>query len=412
MNIQIINCSGENEKYNCDQNIIVSMFNAPRSLDEFDLNIIDLSESQLWRYQGKKFDTIDEINNLHSISVMIRKCKKTNILVIVPRNINVEWFYNTIRYINRGMIKDSLKTLNTIILHILPVGCPPFNLYFENTRTTINGKIYQADFCFEPYRNIESITQSDKSEKITTVKCEERILVTSLDVTSDIKKLQIFLDFLFIKDRLEEIPDWVRQMDFFDDCEQKGLVEKERNEIEKAQKQIERAEIKLKENLKYKSILYSNGDDLVRIVFEILENILECDLSKFEDIKKEDFLIKKDKCTFIGEIKGVTSNVKNEHISQVDVHYQKYMDELNEEKIQEHVKEILIINPFRNKDLNERETINDQQIQLAKRNGCLIIETITLLKLFECFKQGKCTSEKCEDVFFENEGLLKIDDFM
>ena len=72
---------------------------------------------------------------------------------------------------------------------------------------------------------------SNKSEKITTVKCGERILVTSLDATSDVKKLQNFLDFLFIKDRLEEIPDWVRQMDFFDDCEQKGLVEKERNEI-------------------------------------------------------------------------------------------------------------------------------------------------------------------------------------
>ena len=98
--------------------------------------------------------------------------------------------------------------------------------------------------------------------------------------------------------------------------------------------------MKLKENLRYKSILYSNGDDLVRVVFEILENILDCDLSKFEDIKKEDFLIKKDNYTFIGEIKGVTSNVKNEHISQVDVHYQKYMDKLNEEKIQERVKEL------------------------------------------------------------------------
>ena len=412
MNIQIINCSGENEKYSCNQDIIVSMFNAPRSLDEFDLNIIDLSEPQLWKYQGKSFDTIDEINNLHSISVMIKKCKKTDILIIVPRNINVEWFNNTIRYINAGMLKDFLTTLNTIILNILPNKFRPFLLYFENTRTTINGKIYQADFCFEVYENAEVITLSNKSEKITTVKCGERILVTSLDATSDVKKLQNFLDFLFIKDRLEEIPDWVRQMDFFDDCEQKGLVEKERNEIEKAQKQIERAEMKLKENLRYKSILYSNGDDLVRVVFEILENILDCDLSKFEDIKKEDFLIKKDNYTFIGEIKGVTSNVKNEHISQVDVHYQKYMDKLNEEKIQERVKEILIINAFRNKNLNEREPINAQQIQLAKRNGCLIIETITLLKLFECFKQGKCTSEKCEDVFFENEGLLKIDDFM
>lgn len=140
MNIQIINCSGENEKYSHDQNIIVSKFNAPRSLDEFDLNIIDLSEPQLWKYQGKNFDTIDETKNLNSISVMIKKCKKTNILIIAPQNISVEWFNNVIRYINAGMLKDFLTTLNSIILNILPDKFAPFQLYFENTRTTIKSQ--------------------------------------------------------------------------------------------------------------------------------------------------------------------------------------------------------------------------------------------------------------------------------
>ena len=53
----------------------------------------------------------------------------------------------------------------------------------------------------------------------------------------------------------------------------------------------------------------------------------------FDDqYKKEDFLIKLPSCTFIGEIKGVTSNVKYEHISQIELHYRGYLDLLAERK--------------------------------------------------------------------------------
>ena len=54
---------------------------------------------------------------------------------------------------------------------------------------------------------------------------------------------------------------------------------------------VTQAEGQLEENAKYKSILYTNGNELVRVVFEILESILDYDLSSFEDILKEDFLI-------------------------------------------------------------------------------------------------------------------------
>ena len=78
----------------------------------------------------------------------------------------------------------------------------------------------------------------------------------------------------------------------FDDHELKeGIVDHERI-IQKHSEQIEKAKEKLIENNRYKSILYLNSKDLVDIVFEMLEKMLSCDLSSFEDKKVEDFVFK------------------------------------------------------------------------------------------------------------------------
>ena len=94
----------------------------------------------------------------------------------------------------------------------------------------------------------------------------------------------------------------------------------------------------------------------------IEEKVLDCNLSGFIDEKNEDFLIQFQDVSFIGEIKGVTSNIKSENISQLDVHYQGYMDKLQEENRTETVKQILIMNPFRTKPLSERAEVHEKQI--------------------------------------------------
>lgn len=180
---------------------------------------------------------------------------------------------------------------------------------------------------------------------------------------------------------------------------QKAIISNAKLEIEKSQ------EI-LSKNLYYKSILYSNGNELVKVVFEILENILDCDLSSFNDEKHEDFLIKKSNITFVGEIKGVNGSVKNANISQLDVHYNGYLDKLQEENKSENVKALLIINPNRSRPIKEREQIHQNQLNLAIRNGSLIIQTYDLLKIFEAFKQNKISSEEIEDIFTDKIGIL------
>lgn len=198
---------------------------------------------------------------------------------------------------------------------------------------------------------------------------------------------------------------------FGDDAEQNTTIAACKEQIDELNNRIFAAQAKLKENADIKSILYTNGEQLVSIVFRILEKLLNCDLSTFIDEKREDFLIKLPRCTFIGEIKGVTSNVKYEHISQLELHYRGYLDRLAETGEVETVKQLLIINPFRTKPLEQRDPVHTAQIELAIRNECLIIETCTLLRIYERFCVNRLTSQQCEEVFARRSGVIDLSDF-
>lgn len=163
----------------------------------------------------------------------------------------------------------------------------------------------------------------------------------------------------------------------------------------------------LENNSKYKKILYETGEELVKIVTEIVENLLDCSTEDFIDEKKEDLLVKLNEVTFIIEIKGVTSNIKSENVAQLERHCQSYMDKLNETGENETVKGVLLINHQRNKKLEVRDIVHDTQIDLAKKYGSIIIETKTLLDIFEDFKNEKISSEECVKLFDKEIGLLK-----
>ena len=62
----------------------------------------------------------------------------------------------------------------------------------------------------------------------------------------------------------------------------------------------------------------------------------------------------------------------------------------------------------KNKPIEERQEVHEHQIKLATRNESLIIETTTLLKIYEKYKLGDMTKEECKKLFKDNIGLLKI----
>ncbi|MDE7114253.1 MAG: hypothetical protein K2O57_08720, partial [Acetatifactor sp.] len=386
--------------------------NAPMSLDMYDVNIIDLNHTGLWEYRGTDTKSINDISDLRSINMMLSRAKHAVTIIVLPGNLPYRYCYDR-GYMHNVQLKDMLGSLQSILKAMVP-SIAQFPLLYENNISTISGMQYGASFYFDiDEEDAEAVqTYSDGSHKPNTVTIDKRMLATTLDILDSEQKLNTYLQYLgLLPDERSKYPDWLKAYVFGDDNEQRELIRDKKSEIEKAEADIARAEQKLAENLAYKSILYTNGGELVGDVFDILEQILDCDLSGFVDKLKEDFLIKLEGVTLIGEIKGVTSNVKSEHVSQLETHYYGYMDALEEKGESEQVKQLLIISPFRTKPLEQREPIHENQIKLAERNNALIIETRVLLSIFEKFQKGELDAGAIRDKIISASGLLRIEDF-
>lgn len=404
--IQIINYSDKltGEIRNQHRNITFTGLGAPQSLDEFEINILDLRNEGIYRNDEDNRKSVNCINDFISIGTMIKNSTNAKNIIIIPQNVLYKYYYGKSdkQYYRTSHLKDMIYSLKNSILIQIHENFKLINLLYENTRTKVAGEDVNASFYFDAGESI--LTKSNMSCKPTTIKVGE-LIMTTLDFV-ELKDIINFLNEINLIQTIEEVPEWMNQYKMFDDTEQYGIIEENNDIIKESQENIGKALNVIKQNDRYKSILYTNGDELVEVAFEILEKILGCNLSDFNDDKKEDFAVELDGKHFIGEIKGVTSNVKSEHVSQLDVHYQSYLEtnDLNDED----VFAILIINHQRNKSLEVREPIHENQIKLSKRNGSLIIETITLLKLFEKFKRNEISTDKCRELLSNNIGLLSI----
>jgi hypothetical protein len=411
MLIQVITTNFQLKNDNNDNNIIFSDISRPVALDDFDVVIIDLSDERLWRFSGVSIGSLDDSSDLRAIREMVYGSEKAKIVYVFPQDGEYSYHYHGNRYMDSERIRNIItnNSYRSEYMDCFPCDSIEKKLIYEPTTTIIEDVSFNADFHFIDVVE-ESLTKSEKSCKITTIKDFDGSYYTTLDICSSSEKIKGFVNYFFLQ-KEEDIPDWVKNYVFFDDENQKNTIKETQEKIASLEGMIEKAEDVIKHNNRIKSILFANGDLLVEVVFEILEDILNCDLTDFVDEKKEDFRINVGKDVFIGEIKGIASNVKNEHISQLDVHYQGYLDEKSEEIDNSDVHGLLIINPFRTKTLEEREPIHENQIALAKRNGSLIIPTATLLNVYELFLNGKITSEDVINVFKSKTGLLEISDF-
>ena len=393
--------------------VTVVPLDRPYSLDVFDVNVVDLSTPLLWYSTQTTVTRINKINDLKSIEKMVERKTDSYTIYLLPANeqfhYELTWSGNKQVYSKQKPMKDCLEIVSDIISEAIPNGFQLNPIIYENTTTIVNQVPYTASFYFE--NGYVPITKSDKSAKPTTISIFDKNYLTTLQVLETADKCLNFIDAILPSPERSTAPEWVSEVRVLNDNELNKTIELSQEKIDELNKKIEEAKEGLQENERIKSILYTNGDELVEVVFSMLERMLFCDLSEFIDEKKEDFLIKKESYTLIGEIKGVTSNVKSEHVSQVDVHYQGYIDKLSERGLNENVHQVLIMNPFRNKPLQEREPVHDIQIKLAERNECLIIETATLLRLYEKFVSGDVSVETCERLFTEKTGLLKENDF-
>ena len=404
--IQIITYNPKNFSY-LDQGIDINNFNNLKSLDNYEINVFDLNNDHIWinrsKIEGAPTGDLVLSNDLISIEKMIFNRRETKILVCLPQNLNYTYEYYDKKYFCE--LKNIINITKSVLKQITNVDIN--DLYYENTYTEINGMNIQGAFVFPDYE--DSITKSKDSRKNTTINKYD-IIFTALNLFEE-KNTDVLVEFLKhigVIDKPIEYPKWLQEYKFNDDQQLQDTIENAEAEIKKLNQKIFDSKNKLAENMKYKSILVTNSDELTKVIYEILEYIFEINLSTFVDEKKEDFLFDKEGICYIGEIKGVTSNIKSEHISQLDVHYYALQDRLEEDGIQKKIKKILIMNYERNREISNRNEVHKTQIELASRNNTLIIDTLNLLQLYEKLLKGNISKQEAIDYINSKIGLFNV----
>jgi hypothetical protein len=371
----------------------ISNFSSPKSFDGFKINVFDLSEPDVFAYE---VNTLRKSADFCSIRTMIENSSSTKFLFCLPMNISIS---------GNGYLKNNIKTINAVIKSMTHIN--DLSLFYENTDSKIFDEQVESNFAFSSDANILIKSTSGKT---TTIECLDMIFTTSKILDEENSNLLMkFLECIGLYKSSIDIPQWLIDYSFFDDKQQNESILKSQKIIEEENAKIEQAKQNLEKNMLYKSILITNGDKLVNVVTEILENIFEISLKDFVDNKREDFLFEKDGATYLGEIKGVTTNVKHSNITQLSVHYSNYLDELQEQNIEVgEVKKLLIVNYERNKDISERDEVNEMQIKLAKKQETLIIDTKSLLDLYALLLNGSISRESIIDYINNNFGLIDV----
>ena len=376
------------------ENHKISSFGDFDSFDAYDFNIIDLNHSEVMEFDESKREFSFE-EDFRTINNNIGNMKTDNkIIFLSPQNIRTrllksDWASSDVKIV----IKDKTKLLSLLISYF---NLFDIDLVFDKDKTKIQGNFLFSDFCILEKGENDVITKNIH-DKITTVRNNNKYFtVLQFDTTKDL--IDYLIEINLINEQIQA-PAWFNEIKLYDDEEQFHIINVENEKIENSKIKINQSKEILEKNNHYKSILYSNSDELVNVVFEILEEILDCDLSCFADERKEDFLIEfDDNKIIIGEIKGVSSNVRYDPIDQLERHYHTYLEEHAIESEMENIKQLLIINYERKKKPSERTEIHNNQLKIAERNGCLIIDL-----------NRKIGNNQLKEYIFNNSGLFKLE---
>lgn len=394
-------------KVNCLKNI--------EAMDEYDINIIDLNSESLWYNKEGNQESINEINDLKHLKNTIENSLNSKMLIVLPQNLNYFWHKYNNKYLNEEQLKNEVKLIKKIIDE--NIYCFPFDLYYEKSITQIGDKRISSDFCFNNRQIVDTkwtickvteILSSNKSKKINTIKVDDKIYITSLNINENIDLIIEFLKYIKIYNENEEIiPKWIKDINILNDIE----IKKQLSQIEENILQLEQNKVHIKEviheNNTIKSILYETDKKLQNKIIEILNEMLDYNDDNFIDEMEEDFRIKKENITFIIETKGLKRNIAGTDVSKTFNHVLMYEEKLQEIGEKENVKGIFIVATQRDRCLQEREKTPDRQISIAERNNILIIRTEELLKLFEAFRNKKIKTEKIIKLFNEQIGEFK-----
>lgn len=379
--------------------IKISSFESYDSFNSFKFNVFDLTDAELWNYgmfNSSKYD----LPNLEPIIENIKNFEyDTTFVFILPGNISI-----TTR--DSGLKSVPILNNKSIITNfIAEIANYHIGLIYGRNVTLIDDVEFSADFFFKKHLNA-SVINTNIHGDATIIKINNFIFTTLyFDTLDSLKKL---INSFKSSYKEFKIPHWFNEVKCFNDQKELENIQKNKTEILILKDKINLSQQILNNNNEYKSVLYTQSDALVNVVLKMFDEMLNTDLSNFKDVYKEDFYFEYEDTSFIGEIKGVNRNLKKEYLNQLNDYAVDKSLEFDELDKDIKLKQLMIINTFRERHPNNRPKIEDETIEKAIRNDALIITTPIFLKLFEMFKQGEI--ESCEILWhLKNDvGVFKI----
>lgn len=399
MKIQIISYSTIFKINDPHISCTISTFERPKSFDEFDINVIDLNSPNLWSFSLEDQKCNRAIYCIKTLKEIMENSKKSMSIILMPANTKVLLLRSGGLTAQTILIKDIIKQIN---YELCELTLSYARLRYEISTTTIDEQDFYSDFVFDDV-DYETIKRSNGG-KSTIIKYNERLYSTTLLIKNTANDLGILISFILSRFKKSDIPDWFNSLEYFDDA----ALKNKRSELLDMYRQIKNIDGQIDKNNRFKSILYSTGDELVGVVKEILVDIFKLTDSHFIDVKKEDFRFEFEDVNFMVEIKGINTNVKNSNIAQCKKHVTDLIAE-DDTKSPGNVKGLLIVNPQRDIEPGKREPIHANQISYAKSEGILIITTLELLKLYQTYTKDEVVSNKCFETFKNNVGEFKFD---
>ena len=404
-NIQYINYNGS-----FTSNLFkINKLNSPESFDDYDINILDLSDKNIWTNNSSSTQNLNCISDINSIATMIKKTKN-KILVVLPQNILFRFdsrttYDKTQVFQQSKELKNNISLLNNIIEVLLGSKFNNSWLIYNKTKSKIDNEIISCDFVFQNVTNEQAVTVSTTKTSVTTINYLGKHF-TTLNLKTEDNFMSLLKELKWMSAEETEVPGWIMNEYFLNDFELVDKKQRIKKELENLNNEIKIIDENLKQNLFYKSILYKTGDGLIDVVNIMLKELVNYNYEKFVDKKEEDFLFENNQKFFIGEIKGINSNIKRSNVTQAATHRNLFLEvEGNENKV---VYAIAIINRQRTLAPSERDNVSEDVINLAKLNNVLIITVETLLHLFEMFKKQKITKEEIIKLLSDNVGMLQL----
>lgn len=388
------------------KNCVIHSFSNFESFDLYDLNIISLNDSDIWCSNSSEIGNLNCSNDLCKLKKSINSSGSKTI-VLLPSNCSYKYYYRSYNnsYEKHIDIKNILIEIKEILSRLIYDSFPAFE--YEKGKCIIDDITFNSDFYFENYDGGNILLKSEKSNKIIAIEFGNVIVcATLIDFNKECESsLNILLSKL-LKSQAEKEPDWINNIKFYNDDEYYKKNELIQSKIKKLNLEISENNKILDKNKYYKSILYKTGNELQKVIIEMLEAIIGKH-SDFEDLYEEDYLFKENDCSFIVETKGLNKEVNGKHITDAFSHMVIYEDNLEKVGNIEKTKCLFFVTYDRFKPISERSKINERQIIIAKRNNVLIIDSVTFLYIFEDYLNKKISKEEILYIFENQSGLVE-----